>query len=683
MSSSLSDRLNAVGLTIALPAEGSETTNLMELIGTRGLLQPIATRPANAGANGSRILELAKAAGISGLPNVDGAMTAVALLTPFIKPNSLSDILQTYISNNQYGAEQALAVARGTKDPSLLPLFKAHLTSDRDAARVEALIGYAECGGGSENAKVLATALKDDDDAVVLAGLSALYATGSLAALNESGELENYLSDGDHSEMATGLVSMCLDGTMDAFADTASNGWEAQVGLFRLATFIGLSEGDTPEGLFEALVEQTSEISDSDAVTVWVWATAACAPSDYSAVEALLEAADNCSNGNHMYSGIMAAIGSLCLSDEDRKTAAAALCELDLSDTDDKTSRRIAVRRLDPGQVNKTPGAKFGSTPGYSRLENFFGNPTGSPSAEELLNAGPNSSVTGMLRAVKANEASLQHMSLMTAAAIHFHPEISPALAALATQQNQPGDTRKACAGALLIGSDTTTIPAVLTRCLLGADAGGPMNLAGEEMGALLAMLADGDTCAQAITLIAHGSVEQRAVARGYLDHKLNVEKTSDTDYRKARVSAGGIFTASATPLWKTQPVLAAALDFPIPVEALLSAMKDDPATIKRIVNGVVTGGDRQKSQNMARCAELFAETDPSDLFGTFMGMANDDGWIPRETAGIFAQTIGARIMASDDSDAFSEKLVELCDDSDSDVTREANAACAVLGLEA
>jgi len=330
------------------------------------------------------------------------------------------------------------------------------------------------------------------------------------------------------------------------------------------------------------------------------------------------------------------------------------------------------------------PGSTPGSTPGYSRLEDFFGNhPTGSPSADELLSAGPNSSVTGMLSAVLGNHGSLQHMSLITAAAIHFHPEIAPALAALATQQDKPGDTRKACAGALLVGSDTTTITAVLSRCLLGADVGGPMNLAGEDMGAMLAMLADGDTCAQAITLIAHASAEQRAVARGYLDHKLNVEKTSDTDYRKARVSAGGLFAPSATPIWKTQPVLAAALNFPVPVEALLSAMKEDPATIRRVVNGVVTGNDRQKSQNMARCVELFAETDPGELFGTFMGMANADGWISRETAGIFAQTIGDRIMASDDSDAFSEKLVELCDDGDSDVTREANAACAVLGLEA
>jgi len=356
---------------------------------------------------------------------------------------------------------------------------------------------------------------------------------------------------------------------------------------------------------------------------------------------------------------------------------------VELDDTDDQTSRRIAVRRLAPSLLNSIPGGKFGTAPGYQRLENFFGNQTGAPSVEELFDAGPNTGVTALLRSVQANEANLIHMAVMTATALHHHPEVAPALESLASDQGQPGDTRKAAAGALGAFHGTTNISPVLLRCLLGADAGGPLALQGEDMGALLAMLGDGTTCGAAITLIGHGNAEQRAVARGFLDHKINVEKTSDNDYRKARVSAGGQFTGSAAPLWKTQPLLAVALNFAVPVKAVRDAMQLDPSTTGTLINSVVTGSDRKKAQNLARCGDLFASNSPHDLFGTFMGMASNSSWIPRETAGIFAQAIGNRIMQSDDSDAFSEKLTELCSDGDSDVTREASAACAMLGMEA
>lgn len=681
MSDLLIERHRAAGLTAVLPASASAPT-LLQAIGVRALLQPTAMRPASVSVETSRVGWLAWGAGIDGLPELSTKTLAFALTARLPQPMSGAEIVARAATVDD-ARDDLMPVARAMNSPEMLPLFKQALGGYSSYAKVEALAGIAAVGSAADAGPVIGM-ISSDDEEVAIQALATLVAIGAIDEAARSGALDPHVGKSDHEELVGSLIEAAHSGAYEAIGQALSDGgWEKQLIILRLAREIARAR-KRPDGLFEAVLEPFTDLDDTDVLTTWVWAAADAAPSPLDAADALLDLLENESAGQYRWSAALTALGRLSFPADSRADLAARILELDPNDDEDaKGTVRLAIGRIHPAYLSRAPGNddRFLSS-GYGRLEDLMDGMGGSPTADALLGAGPTSNPGPLLGMLATNQRSLDILSLASAALATWHPGVLPVFDEIASDRSAPTDTRIAMAGTLLNAESPVRCPATMMRCLIGADAGGPLPEDPEILGELLAASMDGDTGEAATQLLRCRSAADRKMAASFFDWRITPTSSTSSTEVKARIAVGGVPRRGAGPSWTVEPLFALQAGRDVPVTGILAAIHAHPDTAPDAIATALTRANRDTLGSIARTPEVLGALPDAGLLGVFLALGNHSDWVQKEGAGIVAQTHGARLLASAGAEQVAELLIKLTADDDSDVTREADAACDAHGID-
>jgi len=690
------DRLHAAGLYLPLPpGDPADHPTLLGLFGVRALVGPSASRPGRITVDSDRISALLDAVGLGGALPVDGDHAALLLRLPLPTGVSATSLLQAAMGSSGVDREELLAMARQLDEPAVAQLFLDGLQDDDDDVAIESMLGVVRWNA-REHAQLLLPSLADDSAERAIHALYTLQRLQMLEPMASEGQLDRWL-EGEHGDKIQVLVDFALEGDPGALADLLSEAdWSERVALHRLVRAVA-EQQPGPE-LFEVLLRHGNDESDSDSAVAWSWALAAAAPADaYDLAEALVDLAESLSEGGYAQCAALVACGRLQLLPDQRAELTERLLAITISDSDTQAAIRMAVGRLQPEALCRAPGSDDRLlAPGYSRLEDFFGAWGGeaAPSQEAAQPPIPSPAVAAFLQperpeaarplvaALRRDEASLSFMNLLAACLVTWHPQAVPLLDALVQDKGKPTDMRRAAAGALLTWPQPLATPPAMLRCLVGGAVGGPLPDDPHSFGQLLGLLEDGDCEEAAANLMAAAKAEYRAVGAGYFDARMASDPSSRKDNGKHRARMG-VPLRPLPPHQVHDPLMALAAGLAVRSSAWIEVLRADRAA------GVVALRDylrelREREQQLAvaRDPRLLAELPDDALMELWLALAHSGHWLPRECAANMARVAGERLVAHARGGEVAERLLELKDDDDSDVSSVSTEVCERLELD-
>ena len=108
--------------------------------------------------------------------------------------------------------------------------------------------------------------------------------------------------------------------------------------------------------------------------------------------------------------------------------------------------------------------------------------------------------------------------------------------------------------------------------------------------------------------------------------------------------------------------------------------LSDEPEEwVQRLYTFIKAEDDRSEILQLCRSAELWAALDQEELAAFWLEISRG-GWVMREAAAVIAIN-HANLLMTSAAEQIGNRLVELSNDNDSDVEREAKTACVTLGL--
>ncbi len=693
MSDTIRQRLEAAGLFLPLPSgDLSQAPSLVRLFGIRALLAPSATRPARVSFEEKRFAALASAAGLGSARATDNTGGLLACL-PLPAGTTASQVLRRAIQAGEAAKEELLAVARQTDDPSTVDLFLDGLGAEDYDQRMESLLGLVRWNCKEAVPQVLAC-LNHSRPEVAVHALYALERLGALRELADNGALDSF-AEGEHGDLIQGLLELAMEGDPSPLPELMDEGnWSMRVSIFRLVRAV--AETRTSPELFEFLMRHGEEESDNDAAMAWSWALSAAAmPGDFSAAEAMLDMAEGLQEGGYAQCATLAVLGRLRLQPDQKRELAERLLSLDPSDNDAQAAVRMAIVRLQPSLLGRAPATDARlMIPGYSRLEDFYGDGGGEVASEHAISRPPSPAVAAffepadpssaelLMAALRRDEASLAIMNLMAACLVSYHPRVLPLLDSLVLDKGKATDLRRAAASALLAADQPLRASPALLRCLVGADVGGPLAADPHVFGQLLGLIDDSDCDEAAGALLSAGPYEFRAVAAGMFDARKAIDPSgSSGDYNRFRGRLG-VPLAPLPDVPPIDPLLAMAAGLEVSATEFLPVLRSDPHGGRRAYVAFLTElRDRETQLAMARDTRLLEQFDDEALAEIWLQLAGRDHWLPKECAANMARAVGERLMATEPSEQIGARLMELCDDDDSDVSGVSSQVCEQLGL--
>jgi hypothetical protein len=229
---------------------------------------------------------------------------------------------------------------------------------------------------------------------------------------------------------------------------------------------------------------------------------------------------------------------------------------------------------------------------------------------------------------------------------------------------------------ALMLHPGPVNVDPVVARMEIGADAGGPLPDEPAVWGRLLRGMQESRVEDAATALLRMCPTGAKVAEAWFL---AGYALGSEEDAGKVLPFASSLPVRVPRPA--NAPLDRVAIGAKVPATTLLAsvaALGDDArAAMVRRLFATVT--ERDALLALAR-GITDANVDADTLIAAFWPLARHGSWIPREAAGALAQAIP--VAALEDADDVKQRLVELCNDNDSDVQREAQAAARRISLD-
>ncbi len=537
---------------------------------------------------------------------------------------------------------------------------------------VETLTGLLVLGLDPADAPVVVRALAHRELAVALTALAVLAEHGFLAGALDDGSLDAAMADSRHAQVLGRAVEAVVQDNLVAMIDVfdATSLWAQRLAAALVVGSLATRTAD-PSLVFDLLEPRVTDEDDSDAATGMIWALAnAAARTGEEGARSLLRLARAAKEGSWQQATLLLALCEIELDDPARE---AILAEVDAFTTEDPDTRD--ARALAGAALDRDRALPWANVVRWQGVRAWLLHPWQRPDGFWRRVAMPADVDAAFLGAVVGDSMSDRVRAGMIGWTLAQSGGLAPLLEAIALErQDSCADLARA---ALLLWPGPVTIDPVVARVALGPDAGAPLPDTPETWGRLLRCMQEGRIQGNASGLLKMCPTGVR-VAEGWFRAEVLFERGA-SKVEAERTLAGW----SRTPPAWVQRREPATLDrvragLSVPAAALFAALDALSGTPRRalVTELFHTTDDRDVLLRLAQRVEAEGLS-AGAVARAWRHLESSENWVLREAAAVLAQHAPAEHLG----DPVMERLVALANDEDSDVRREARAACGRFGL--
>ena len=651
---------------------------ISKVFSVRSIFTTKALRPGEFGNIESRLRSIYQAQGMLG----EGAssLMCAAHVSAEIKPE---EVLINAVEND---ADEALAMLRAERSESSRSTFQSAVGNSNDYECFEAAFGLCALGVTEADKLHLLGALNSQTDLDRKAAvITALFQGGLLPDLIASGDLEEAMENAPLLEQLAELFDSGDPSSLIELAQSGDLSWQKRVCLHYILGL--LAERFASMEYLAALLEIFDSEDDSDAQVMLTYATGQVVRRVglAAAQRVLHNAIHSCSTGSRKQCLLINAIYRAELSAEEAETM---IEEINAVTEEDSDTRRSLGRALDVFR-GECDVVNWLFTGGYGRgidlYDPFYSDRGFIPEGLwSIFNAPSRSGMRLWLKAVSKISISREFSALTGAVMLDQYPDVVPAVEHLVRKNQGSDNTRAGLAAALLCSPHPNILSPLFLRCLLNENhTGGPIIESPEIIGELIYHSQQSETQLVARELMRSLSPEGRAVCVGLIRAQLN-HNDPDEELSKLLFSLGASHTPQGAATKMSVELKIAVGDkvsAPELAELLRQSPEEEREELASLLISALDDSDRQSSLRLAKNSQLWSAV-PMPAAQSHILALSRGGWVAREVACVFAGTLGAEVLTGALGSAVSDTIQRLCNDSDSDVTREAQRAATLLNLK-
>lgn len=539
---------------------------------------------------------------------------------------------------------------------------------------VESLTGLLVLGLDAADVPAVVQTMGHRELAVALTALAVLAEHGFLAGALDDGSLDAAIGGSRHVQVLGRAVEAVVQDNLVAMIDVfdaTGAVWAQRLAAALVLGTIALRTAD-PSMVFDLLESRVVDEDDSDATTGMVWALAnAAGRLGETGARLLLRLARMTKEGSWQQASLLLALCEIDIDDDDaRESLLAEVDAFTTEDPDTRDARALAGAALDRGRalpwcnVFRWQGVRAWLLHPWQRPDGFWRTLALPPTIDAVF-----------LGAVVGATLSERVRAGMLGWTLAQSGVLAPLVEAVANERHD------ACSDlarvALLLWPGPVTTDPVVARVALGPEAGAPLPDTPETWGRLLRCMQENRLQEHASALLKMCPMGVR-VAEGWFRAEMLFERgSSKTDAERALAG-----WSRTPPVWqqRQEPTTLDRLrvGLAVPASALFLAL-DAVTGVQRlalVTELLHTTDDRDVLLRLAQRVE--AEGLSAGAVGrAWRHLEASENWILREAAAVLALHAPAEHLG----DPVMERLVALANDDDSDVRREARAACGRFGL--
>lgn len=459
-----------------------------------------------------------------------------------------------------------------------------------------------------------------------------------------------------------------------------------------------LMNNQPTESLLRDLLNCVTACDESDLFVVFSWAIGiGISKLEYSMVEEVLDfCCHTLDDGSQVQSYMLNAILRAQLSDQENQKLLALLQQIDLDDSDAERS----LNRVRGALSNILTETDWIFSGGYGRGVDLYepGKIYVPDSIKSVLQPIRHKIPTALVRVIYQLSWGSNITTMMFSAAYWAYPQVATLYESWiynATPKNQ-NDLIPRLATVLMFADQELSVSSMLLRCHLELPVMRPIAESDELIGELLAYHESDRLRDSARQIMQSCSIKFKKVLLGHhrvflnhCEHKKEYGYSSndlskfDSDELERIIQSLGIPMPRSKELMNSDLLLRLAAKEKVDSSELLLLMRLIPASQAILVWNILAADlknlERSELQSLAETEWLWDQLSPTAIQNSLLALFNED-WVQREGACIIARHVGRSLFdGSSLSQSLKSRLVEAVNDDDSDVVREAKAACIEL----
>lgn len=592
--------------------------------------------------------------------------------------SSDTDIESIFLQVLREEDRELVPVARHMKTEAMRNDFIRLVDAYDERIAFEAMDALAEMGISEREKQALVHQVKKDDMPRRLFAIAVLAETGTLETVVAEGHIDEVM---DSDTITSCMVDFALAGSLEAL-DSAlhqSSHWAEHVSLQRCVH--GLPTYGSLE-LLEILLEHCKNAEYNETMTVYAWSIGMCVRQcGYVAAEAVLRfCLDQHGNNDNLLCFIINAALRYVPTEEERDILLDILNQIVSDDTDVQRSV-YRVREMYSGNVNPVNWLFRG---GYGRGIDLY-EPRQSIVPDvirEVLCPTKDSNPSYFLSYLSNVGSEDNIISLLASVYLHVFPDLLPVyIDALFRDILQ--DSKKGIAAALLCTNLEHDVSPLMLRCLAGAEVGGPVKEDETTFASLIAMQREWQMQDAATSLMLMGSEKIRTqfahYCQSYLLHN-DDQGVSENMYKTGILLPPKQQYTKPPVLWEFATKKKVHVSYL--KKALQGLSKEDIRAAWQSFQPWFNDLRREEMQTVCMDTELWGMLDVEFFQETLETMLFHRNSYPNQGGCTVARVMGAKSLEGKRGKRIANRLLALCNDSNSDTQEKAQHACSVLKLE-
>ncbi len=568
---------------------------------------------------------------------------------------------------------------RQCNSPELRSSYRKLMSSSRDNCSYEGMLALSILGLEDRDYSGFASRVFGDTDHLKYAAFAFLAEAGMHEKLLNTDNRITDLLDSD--EYLAAMVDFSTTGNVDSVETlTQCDDWQTNDAI---AYFLrGQMKTHASLPVLGYILEKMNNETDNDVLTSYSWALGQCVKNlgVDGAVQVLEFCRDNM-DGNDKSCFVLNAVLRYHPESGETLEMISILEELSAEDADIKK----AVGRV-TDFWNQQYAANNWLSSGYGREIDFYEKDSVVPaevSGMLLPHKGTNNSLLQTISYLSQFSHDGAIVSAVLSSFLHEHPSALGLFNKLLTEKND-SDLRKGIAISMLFTEQVHSMSPLMLRCYLGSDVGGPVPEGPGTLGEMLSYYNQWGLKESVVGLMRLGSLELRTQVASFLNTQLMF---NDTDDDRNNIFKMGLIFQGKTPM-PTSPVLwsmSAGFDFDastLELQFSSAADSEKEALANHLCISIANGDDRDSMKSLAKIGSLWGLMDIDKTQPIVQNMIDQSGWIQKEVGCILATNIGSKVLEGDRGAKIKDRILDLVNDSDSDVEREAKNACAELNIQ-